>query len=389
MLRKVYIKNYKSIGECDVELSRFTVLVGPNGAGKSNFLNGLSFIADCLRDSVDFALRTRGGLQAVRRKSRGHPYNITIRLALTLEGDTDAEYSFTLNTKEGEFGITEETCRVSKLFGDTYEFSIKDGIFKKEIPGVRSKLERDRLALFAASATEEFRPVYDYLTRMRFYSIVPSEVSGLHKVEKGDFLNKDGGNAAAVLKNLKTGSNEPKWRLITSVLEKVVPGVKEVSYQLRGDQETLLFHQEVKGDKAPWEFDASSMSDGTLRVFGLLLALYQPGKTTFIGIEEPEATVHPAVVEVLMDVISAVSTERQIVITTHSPDILDYPGLTDDQIRIVQAEQGDTHINALDFKTREVARKRLYTFGELLKINELTPEKKAASSQLDIGGSEH
>ena len=58
-VRRVWIRNYKSIEKCAVDLKPLTVLVGRNGAGKSNFLDALSFITDGLRTSLDHAINTR------------------------------------------------------------------------------------------------------------------------------------------------------------------------------------------------------------------------------------------------------------------------------------------------------------------------------------------
>ncbi len=68
-LTKVVLRNYKSIAACDVQLCPLVFLVGPNGAGKSNFLDALRFVADALRTSLDHALRDRGGIKEVRRRS--------------------------------------------------------------------------------------------------------------------------------------------------------------------------------------------------------------------------------------------------------------------------------------------------------------------------------
>src|SRR5713101_3554241 len=72
-LTRVVLRNYKSIAACDVQLCPLVFLVGPNGAGKSNFLDALRFVADALRTSLDHALRDRGGIKEVRRRSGGHP----------------------------------------------------------------------------------------------------------------------------------------------------------------------------------------------------------------------------------------------------------------------------------------------------------------------------
>lgn len=68
-LRRVSIRNYESIDGCTLELGELVVLVGRNGSGKSNFLDALRFVSDSLNTSLDHAIRDRGGIDSVRRKS--------------------------------------------------------------------------------------------------------------------------------------------------------------------------------------------------------------------------------------------------------------------------------------------------------------------------------
>jgi predicted ATPase len=84
LVTRVRLRNYKSIAACDVEPGPLCFLVGPNGCGKSNFLDALRFVAEALRFSLEHALRDRGGIQEVRRRSGGHPNHFGIRLDLQL-----------------------------------------------------------------------------------------------------------------------------------------------------------------------------------------------------------------------------------------------------------------------------------------------------------------
>src|SRR5438046_70070 len=93
-VRRLRLRNYKSISICDVELGQLTLLVGRNGSGKSNFLDGLRFVADGLNLSLDHAIKSRGGIDAVRRRSTGHPHNFGIDLELQLADDEFANYGF-------------------------------------------------------------------------------------------------------------------------------------------------------------------------------------------------------------------------------------------------------------------------------------------------------
>jgi predicted ATPase len=387
-IRRIQIRNYKSIAQTSVALEPFTVLVGPNGAGKSNFIDALAFVQECLSDSVELAFKNRGGITAVRRISIGHPTHIIINLNMELNNNLIADYSFEIAAKSRErFSIARERCVVHPAVEKKHVFDVKNGKFEQEINGIQPRIASDRLALYAASATEQFRPVYDFLTSMRIYSIEPVRLRELQDPDTGDHLKPDGSNAAAVLKRLKE-KDEEKYSRICRLLEKVVTGVKGVEYRNIGQKETIQFRQDV-GSKHPWIFDALNMSDGTLRVLGILLAVYQTGQHSVIAIEEPEATVHPAVSDLLVEVLMDAANERQVLLTTHSPDILDQKEIKDTHIQVVTTERNKTLVSPVSESGREAIRKRLYTPGELLRSNELNPDieaSKKAAEHINLFG---
>ena len=112
-LRNVQLRNYRSIGNCDVRLGALTMLVGRNGSGKSNFLDALRFVVDGLRTSLDHAIRERGGIDAVRRSSTGHPRNIAIRLEIVLPDWRVADYGFEIAAQtRGGFVVKREILRI-------------------------------------------------------------------------------------------------------------------------------------------------------------------------------------------------------------------------------------------------------------------------------------
>ncbi len=375
MIRQVVIRNYKSIGQVSATLEPFTALVGPNGSGKSNFIDCLAFVQECLSESIELAFKNRGGIAAVRRRSAGHPTHIGVRLVMELGDGLTADYAFEIAAKPtGRFSVARERCVMRRFMAGELAFEVRHGKFIKPIPGIRPQVAPDRLALYAASATEEFRPVFDFLAAMSFYSVVPVKLRELQDPDPGDRLKPDGSNAAAVLKRLKEEDDSgERYRRLCRLLSKVVQGLTKVEYKAVGQKETLQFKQDV-GLKHPWTFSALSMSDGTLRVIGLLLAVYQLGGQTLIAIEEPEATVHPAVAELVVEVLLDAAHERQVLVTTHSPDVLDHKDLTYKNIRVVTTEHNKTLICPLAECSREAVRARLYTPGELLRSDELTPD---------------
>jgi len=129
-LRRVVLKNYKSIAACDVRLRQLTFLVGPNGAGKSNFLDALRFVNDSLRTSLDHALRDRGGINEVRRRSGGHPTHFGMRLEFTLRNGQTGHYAFRIGARsKGTYEVQQEECFLDaqEVFGSPQFFRTQNG----------------------------------------------------------------------------------------------------------------------------------------------------------------------------------------------------------------------------------------------------------------------
>ena len=379
LLTRVVLRNYKSIAACDVSPAQLTFLVGPNGSGKSNFLDALRFVADAVRFSLDHALRDRGGIGEVRRRSGGHPnhFGIGIRLGLA---QSAASYAFTVGAKpRGGYEVQHEECRVVRYDGSERHFySVERGRVAESTLSPSPVAADDRLYLVNVSGVDAFRPVYDALVGMGFYSLNPEAIRELQSPDPGDLLKRDGGNLASVLANLRTRSPEIKKR-VEEYLGKVVSGISGVDERSVGPKETLEFRQEVRGARYPWRFFASSMSDGTLRALGVLVALFQgfdgaESTRRCVGIEEPEVALHPAAAGVLIDALQDAAEQAQILVTSHSPDLLDNREIPDDAIIAVVAEHGESRIGPLDEVGRSALRDHLYTAGELLRMNQLRPD---------------
>jgi predicted ATPase len=384
-LTRVVIRNYKSVAACDVRLGRLTFLVGANGSGKSNFLDALRFVAEAVRFSVDHALRDRGGIQQVRRRSSGHPNHFGIRLEFELSEERRGHFAFEVGAEpRGGYSIKLEECVIVRPSTDgagLAHYRVRRGnVERSSIPTPPAAVS-DRLYLVTLSGQPEFRPLYDALTVMGFYNLSPAEIRDLQQPDPGELLSRSGNNLAGVLATIRTRSPELKSR-IEAYLSKVVPGVSGVEPAPVGHKETIEFRQNVKGSKDPWRFLAASMSDGTLRVLGVLVALFQAAGDErsgprLIGIEEPEVALHPAAAGILRDSIRDATEFAQVLVTSHSPDLLDDESIADSEILAVVAEGGETKIGELDAAGRSALSDNLYTAGELLRLDQLRPDPSA------------
>ena len=279
-----------------------------------------------------------------------------------------------------------EECRVARYDGSEHHFySVERGRVAESTLSPSPVVSDDRLYLVNVSGVEAFRPVYDAIVGMGFYKLNPEAIRELQSPDPGVLLKRDGSNIASVLGNLASRSPEIKQR-IEEYLGKVVSGVSGVDEKSVGPKETIEFRQEVRGAKHPWRFFASNMSDGTLRALGVLVALFQGFDPTesarrCVGIEEPEVALHPAAAGFLIDGLKDAAERAQILVTSHSPDLLDNKEIPDDAIIAVVAEHGESRIGPLDEVGRCALRDHLYTAGELLRMNQLRPDPSVFESR--------
>lgn len=385
-LKRLRLKHFKSIAKCDVNLAPLSVLVGRNGAGKSNFLDALRFVTDSLDTSLDHAVKSRGGIDEVRRRSTGHPHNFGIELEINLPHYRTAIYGFEISARKGgSFAVKTE---VLKLYTSGTEKLI--AFFDRQGDEVRASVDTpppilgDRLYLVNASGLPAYRDVYDALLSMGFYNFNPDSMKELQSPHAGEILHRDGANIASVVGRLIKERPETITRL-HEYLENIVPGISSVERVALGPKETLVFRQQVKGANHPWQFYASSMSDGTLRAFGALVAVAQLAeadhRVRLIGIEEPETALHPAAAGALMDALREASEHTQVVVTSHSPDLLDQLNPEVDQFLVVSASGGVTQIAPVDPVSRQAIQDHLSSPGELLRLDRLEPDPEDLARQ--------
>ncbi|MEA2754963.1 MAG: hypothetical protein QOJ54_1252 [Aliidongia sp.] len=389
-IRQVTLRSYKSIAACKVDLGSLMFLVGKNGAGKSNFLDAIGFIADALRISLDYALRDRGTIKEVRRRSAGHPNHFAIRVDFALPDGHYGHYSFRIGAKPDEaYEVQTEECFIhiaglnsGGAIVPTDFFHVQSGRVVSSTRYPLPAVAADRLFLVAASGIPEFRPVYDALSRIEIYNLNPKEIAAMQKSDPGNILRHDGSNIASVFRQFT-----PKvQQLVKDNLSRIVPSISGIDVQTFGQLEAMMFKQKIKGQSNPWQFFATAMSDGTLRAFGILVAAFQaasakPGinPPLLIGLEEPEMALHPAAAGTLLSVLRQGAEHCQILVTSHSPDLLDNPDIPPDALLAVTEDGGLTKIGPIDAANRKTLLDGLCTAGELLRQDQLSPASESLS----------
>ena len=376
MLQRIDLRNYRSFRSEVVELSNPTFLVGQNGAGKSNFVDAISFLSEVMVSPLAHVLKRRGGFASVaHRRANGRYAAIRFHLAMRDLNElvAGAEYDLLLRYRPS-YGleVLREQCAIDEVGGDTT-------MFKREAPkGDKNQLRwegdidqpnlaRSTLAL-PLIGDDHFFSVFEFLSNMRVYCIDPSLLRSHRQRGENIELDEDGSNAAGVLRYIKTQSQED-WKELCELLAVAVPGLVEVQPRTRNRVQTLEFLLKLAGGKAT--FEASDMSDGTLRLLGILIAAYQRPAPSLMVIEEPEASIHPGALGVILDVLWGAKESSQVLVTTHSPEILDVKWIKDRHLRLVSWEEGSTRVDAMAPSVRNAMEQHLFSAGELLRSNAL------------------
>lgn len=378
-LRRVRIRGYKSIESCDVTLSPLTILVGRNASGKSNFIDALSFLRDLIALNLEEAVKRHGGASAILCRSRTDR-KVEIEAQWDLPEDWKAQQEiavhFPLDEKshlECEFGFS---CVRD---GTIHEYRFKDdGIYcptssgdgwEKWTPKAPNGDRRRPLSL----------PNFDFSDAIRSistYGFDPARMRKLDKPEFGYLLEKDGGNLSGILDTIR---RIDPWAFdrIRRYLLAVTHHVELVGPVKYGEFETVKFRV-AKDTGPPLEFNSESMSDGTLRALAALTAVFQSvphfGAPRLVAIDEPETVLHPAAMRAMMAAFDEATARTQIILTTHSPDLLDCAEIGPENIRVVEMFDGKTAIGPVEEFSIGIVKDGLSTWGGLARDRQLKLE---------------
>jgi predicted ATPase len=374
VIRSLTLKRFRSIPAEVVDFDNPTFFVGRNGSGKSNFVDAFAFLAEAMASPIQAVFDKRGGIAVVRNRSSGRSYPPNLGLGVEfgpINGEiTAARYAFEVKALPNYgFEVVREQCVVHAGARQRYWFDRKKRSFASGVPGLAPVLDTASLALPLVGGEARFAPVLRTLAGMRTYSIEPAKLREMQDPDSGVSLRPDGSNAASVLQEIERHSRDD-IQDIGEILNTIVPNTTRVRSIKHGNKLSLEFAQEW-GENKRLRFESFSMSNGTLRALGLLMAVYQRPTPSLIAIEEPEATIHPGALGAVLDLLRHASRKMQLVVTTHSPEVLDAEWLEDRHIRIVNWEEGATRIMPLAESSKRALQEHLMGAGELLRSNAL------------------
>jgi predicted ATPase len=388
-LRRVRIRGYKSIAFCDVTLEPLTILVGRNASGKSNFLDALAFLRDAMEFGLGEALKRRGGIRSILcRNTQTDTFSMEIETAVT-EGQAEKKdylirYRFSIRASEGNAverpieDLTVTDVATGQEFGfHTHqdEWAIFFGRGKEK--SGRAYNPRPEGLFLRMNVNQPEWHFAHCLRYMGFYNFRPDVMRPVQKASPEWLLEADGSNLPSVIAMTREKEKETIDR-VGHYLASITGTITLQGVASYGEYETVRFRVNRKYPETPLDFDAASMSDGTLRVLASLVAAFQVvgrfGYPSLVAIEEPETSLHPSAMRALVDALDEATLRTQILLTTHSADMLDNPTIRPENIRVVQLIEGQTVIGPVDAASVEIVRRNLSTLGGLERENQLEPD---------------
>jgi predicted ATPase len=344
-----------------VPLGRMTLLVGQNSAGKSSFCDALAFITDIMRRGLPAAIDNgdnRKGIVSLRRQGGD---TLCIRLDAEAEGIV-GHYELELTATNDGYRVVKE-CAQWKA-----SFAIKSGEWQGEpLAGASVPPGPTDLLMPLLRNDPRFRELGELLAGMVVYSVPPSVLRQSRSNAPARPMDGRGEDWPSALEAVLSGPNRAS---LIVALNRLTGDIVDVRVETAAKQRIVRFlHRPPEMESGERWANADQESDGTLRAAALLTALLQDPLPAVIAIEEPELAIHPGALEILFDFLQSAHQKTQVIVTTHSPDLLDR--FEPELVRVVIRDGVATQITAMEADQYYAVKKGLTTLGAMLRTETL------------------
>lgn len=350
-ISRIKLQNWKNFQSVDVAVTTRCFIVGANAAGKSNLLDAFRFLHDLVRvgGGLQVAVKERGGFTKIRCLAARVHKDVLVEVVLSDSASQKAQWSYRLSFKHTGGGIidnaVEITCEQVRNEATGEIILSRDGNSEK---GDKEALKYTHLEQI--SSNKKFREIKDFFAAISYQNILPQLVreSGYSGFTSGD--DHYGRDFLQRLSRLNEPTKKSYLSKISEVLQEAVPQLSELTYEKSADSVPHLKarykHWRAQGS---WQQE-TQFSDGTIRLIGFMFALLD-NKDGVVLLEEPETNLHSAVVAKLPAFISKIqrtgSRKCQVIITTHSYDILTDAGIAGEETLLLMPSREGTEVTAV------------------------------------------
>jgi len=398
-IEKLTAKNYKNLRlEEGLQLGSLNIFIGPNGSGKSNLIAVFEFLKNAItapfddtrgRTSFDDAVFGLGGpriLDAFLEPPANVKFefefvstdtrdNQALELELLAQNahkkviiNQESLYNNQIIIKGKPFLFYKCHSNTSGVGGiavyddpnSTYthfEQLLDVPVDELALTTIPKLLESSEFSLDNTPLYRIRRPLVDTISRWRFYNANDMDLKEIRysepKIGPGDvFLSPSGENLALVLDNLIQKDLDFE-ESINNAIKAILPSTRRLR-AVRSGRLSLTIEWHFDNMHEP--FYLSEMSDGTVRMLCWATILLSPELPTLLVIDEPELGIHVAWMQTLAEWIKQASTRTQVIVSTHSPDLLDHFTDQVENVFVFQPTDGDkSHYAVKPLSPQDVA----------------------------------
>jgi predicted ATPase len=418
-INEVSTERYKNLDlEKGLKLSEgLNIFIGSNGSGKSNFIALLKFLKDCISDNIysekngatNF-IKAVAGLEDSRMLNAAFtpPEKVNLTFNFLTEDDFNFEehelslWLSLLCSDKNKFPLinreylSESLNQLQPLYLYTFVQSNGLGVILTDITEDRSQskyvdvaeIPIDEIGLSIlpkllekiknSQETEHIyfirRQIVNLVSDWQFYSANNMNLKEIREAEPEigsteKYLNPDCQNLALVLDNLIQESIDFE-ESINVIMRDVVPQTKRIR-PIRTGRTRISIEWHLDNTKRPLYLD--EMSDGTVRMLCWAIILNSPHLPSLIVIDEPEIGIHVKWLSYLAEWIKNAATKTQIIICTHSPDLLDKFSDRLENVHVFESSNQEQNLFHVKTLSKERLQPRLdegWELGDLYRVGD-------------------
>jgi len=370
------------------------VIIGPNASGKSNLLRALETLSIAARGGLGEHIRHEGGIEALAWDGRADRVRIRVKIApiprFSDEVKDALEYDLKLlRLGTSLFRVAHE--RLAKLHEvepgvanpplTLLERSTHDAVVYSTgpqgsvaTPSVAPISEEETILSLLGGPFTTNRDIGDFQQGLASWKIyqslrtdgeAPIRAPRVTRAEK--LVDSDGQNLISVLHTLYTTSRDFKDEINTAMRAAFGEDFDEIVFPPAADQRIQL---RIRWRSLKREQSAADLSDGILRFLFLLAILANPEPPRLIAIDEPESGLHPSMMQIVAEYAREASKTTQVILTTHSPELLDAFGESVPTTTVVERHEGETLLRTIAGEELSYWLEK-YSLGELYRSSEL------------------
>ena len=403
LFESLRLRNILSFRDTKINLGPLNVLIGSNATGKSNLIEAIALLKAAPEDLAGFLRRNgpvadwiwKGETVSWDASNAAELVSVLFNPAGTREAEKKLTYDLQITVNNDRLQVVSEKLENIRPYEyhqthPFYYFSMDNGYGRISPARSRTDSAEDHLSESTNGPTtrltpDNFAPTRSVMSQIRDPINFPVMTRTAHRLSSiriyrdvdirrhsparrpqatdGDieFLDDDLGNLALVANDLY--QNRAIASLIDSNLERFYQVYDGLRFRVFGGTIQLAANETGMASAIP----ATRLSDGTMRFIALLTILCHPHPPELVCIEEPELAMHADVIPLLAELLRTMSERAQVVITTHSPELIDQ--FTSEPEAVVVCERGFDG----DTQLRRLSQKELanwlsdYRLGELWK----------------------